>query len=162
MEGMPWTSEQDGLLRTILADGGSYSDVAAAVGRTRGAVTSRAEKLDVKSRQNRDDAGLVARIIASKRNRQRTLRSTQMAPHHYTPREVSVAPPKMLNLLELGNRTCRWPYGDPGEPGFGFCGHRTVSGKPYCRAHQSIAVVKGTQRDIDRLASEPMPGARAA
>lgn len=30
---------------------------------------------------------------------------------------------------------CRAPYGDPKQPGFGFCGCEKVPGKSYCAAH---------------------------
>lgn len=30
---------------------------------------------------------------------------------------------------------CLWPHGDPGEPGFGFCGAEPQRGKPYCPRH---------------------------
>ncbi|GBD57157.1 GcrA family cell cycle regulator [Gluconobacter wancherniae] len=38
--------------------------------------------------------------------------------------------------------SCCWPIGDPGTPGFHFCGARPLSGKPYCAEHAAIAYVK--------------------
>lgn len=38
--------------------------------------------------------------------------------------------------------SCCWPNGDPGTPGFHFCGARPVPGKPYCAEHCAIAYVK--------------------
>lgn len=32
-------------------------------------------------------------------------------------------------------RSCRWPEGDPREPGFHFCGEPAEAGKPYCPEH---------------------------
>ncbi len=40
-----------------------------------------------------------------------------------------------VTIAELGSSTCRWPLGDPAEPGFAFCGHRTEPGQPYCAQH---------------------------
>ncbi|GBQ89711.1 GcrA family cell cycle regulator [Asaia krungthepensis] len=37
---------------------------------------------------------------------------------------------------------CCWPNGDPGTPGFHFCGAKPVPGKPYCAEHCAIAYVK--------------------
>jgi GcrA cell cycle regulator len=34
---------------------------------------------------------------------------------------------------------CRWPVGDPKQPGFGFCGCAQVPGLPYCEQHASRA-----------------------
>ena len=39
------------------------------------------------------------------------------------------------SLLELSERTCRWPVGDPGSAAFFYCGAEPVAGKPYCAAH---------------------------
>lgn len=44
-----------------------------------------------------------------------------------------------LDLLELTERTCKWPIGDPVEDGFHFCGLPSVDGKPYCQHHIAIA-----------------------
>jgi GcrA cell cycle regulator len=40
-----------------------------------------------------------------------------------------------LSLIELKDWTCKWPVGDPGQPGFFFCGAKTVDGEVYCRRH---------------------------
>lgn len=43
---------------------------------------------------------------------------------------------QLISLLELTERTCRWPYGDPHRPGFGFCGCRKGrDAGPYCPEH---------------------------
>ncbi len=46
---------------------------------------------------------------------------------------------KKLNLMELTERTCKWPVGDPATPDFWFCGLPVQSGKPYCEAHVGVA-----------------------
>lgn len=38
--------------------------------------------------------------------------------------------------------SCCWPFGDPGTPGFHFCGAKPLPGKPYCAEHAAIAYVK--------------------
>ncbi|AQS88428.1 hypothetical protein AA101099_1584 [Neoasaia chiangmaiensis NBRC 101099] len=38
--------------------------------------------------------------------------------------------------------SCCWPLGDPGTPGFRFCGAKPVPGKPYCAEHAALAYVK--------------------
>lgn len=32
-------------------------------------------------------------------------------------------------------RACEWPFGDPGEPDFHFCGAAVFSHAPYCQEH---------------------------
>jgi len=46
---------------------------------------------------------------------------------------------KKLSLMELTERTCKWPVGDPATDDFWFCGLPTQSGKPYCEAHVGVA-----------------------
>jgi len=46
---------------------------------------------------------------------------------------------RKLTLMELTERTCKWPIGDPATEAFWFCGLPSVPGKPYCEAHVSVA-----------------------
>jgi len=53
---------------------------------------------------------------------------------------------KKISLMELTERTCKWPIGDPSTEEFWFCGHDSEAGKPYCKTHISIAFQPITQR----------------
>ena len=46
---------------------------------------------------------------------------------------------KRLTLMQLTERTCKWPVGDPATDDFWFCGLPTVPGKPYCETHVAVA-----------------------
>lgn len=46
---------------------------------------------------------------------------------------------KKLSLMELTERTCKWPVGDPATADFWFCGLPAQAGKPYCEAHVGVA-----------------------
>ncbi|MFZ1470649.1 MAG: GcrA family cell cycle regulator [Paracoccaceae bacterium] len=46
---------------------------------------------------------------------------------------------KKLSLMELTERTCKWPIGDPATEDFWFCGLPSIPGKPYCEAHVGVA-----------------------
>jgi len=46
---------------------------------------------------------------------------------------------KRLTLMELTERTCKWPVGDPATEDFWFCGLPVQQGKPYCEAHVGVA-----------------------
>ncbi len=46
---------------------------------------------------------------------------------------------KKLSLMELTERTCKWPIGDPATEDFWFCGLPSLPGKPYCEAHVGVA-----------------------
>ena len=53
---------------------------------------------------------------------------------------------KKISLMDLTERTCKWPIGDPATDKFWFCGHEAEPGKPYCKTHISIAFQPITQR----------------
>lgn len=46
---------------------------------------------------------------------------------------------KKITLMELTERTCKWPVGDPATDDFWFCGLPVQQGKPYCEAHVGVA-----------------------
>jgi GcrA cell cycle regulator len=46
---------------------------------------------------------------------------------------------RRLTLMELTERTCKWPIGDPATDDFWFCGLPSLPGKPYCEAHVGVA-----------------------
>jgi GcrA cell cycle regulator len=46
---------------------------------------------------------------------------------------------RKLTLMQLTERTCKWPVGDPATDDFWFCGLPTTPGKPYCDTHVAVA-----------------------
>ncbi|MEM6408066.1 MAG: GcrA family cell cycle regulator [Pseudomonadota bacterium] len=46
---------------------------------------------------------------------------------------------KKLTVMQLTERTCKWPVGDPATDDFWFCGLPVQPGKPYCEAHVGVA-----------------------
>jgi GcrA cell cycle regulator len=46
---------------------------------------------------------------------------------------------KRLTLMQLTERTCKWPVGDPATDDFWFCGLPATAGKPYCETHVGVA-----------------------
>ncbi|MEM9319430.1 MAG: GcrA family cell cycle regulator [Pseudomonadota bacterium] len=46
---------------------------------------------------------------------------------------------RKISLMELTERTCKWPIGDPATDDFFFCGLPVQQGKPYCEAHVGVA-----------------------
>ncbi|WP_274609766.1 GcrA family cell cycle regulator, partial [Rhodobaculum claviforme] len=58
---------------------------------------------------------------------------------------------RKLTLMELTERTCKWPVGDPATEDFWFCGLPVAAGKPYCEAHVGVAFQPmSTRRDRRR------------
>jgi len=57
-------------------------------------------------------------------------------------------------LEQRGQRTgCLWPFGDPSEPDFHFCGAQSMPGKPYCQEHAAKAYITRS-RDRDERDEE--------
>ncbi len=61
-------------------------------------------------------------------------------------REVPPPEARMISLLDLGARDCRWPIGHPGEPGFAFCGARAFATFSYCEHHVALAYTPAKAR----------------
>lgn len=62
-------------------------------------------------------------------------------------------PPLITSMEALEPYHCRWPIGDPGSPGFGFCGeHKHSSHFPYCARH-----VVRAYRPEDKKPPQPYP-----
>lgn len=68
------------------------------------------------------------------------------------PIEVTPPEPRMVSLLKLGSRSCKWPVGDPQSPNFGFCGHDTVLSS-YCTYHSKLAYMPMSERQRSGLRS---------
>jgi hypothetical protein len=61
-------------------------------------------------------------------------------------------------VYALAPRTCRWPIGDPAQPGFHFCGAPAVE-RPYCERHCAVAyVAPSSTRPQQPLAGGQTPG----
>ena len=60
-----------------------------------------------------------------------------------------------LSLMELTERTCKWPIGDPATSEFWFCGLPSSPGKPYCDAHGAIASQPITPRRDRKIQRKP-------
>lgn len=46
--------------------------------------------------------------------------------------------PSHLSLGDLRDGDCRFPIGDPGKPGFHFCGEPALPGSSYCGPHHAV------------------------
>lgn len=51
-----------------------------------------------------------------------------------------------LSLMDLNERTCKWPIGDPATNDFYFCGLPCENGKSYCEGHAKVAYQPVTSR----------------
>ena len=53
---------------------------------------------------------------------------------------------RRLELVQLTERTCKWPNGDPLQSDFHFCGNETGESGPYCAYHSRLAYHPASER----------------
>lgn len=124
---MSWTEERVALLRQLWGSGKSASEIAEMLGDvSRNAVIGKAHRLGLSGRPS---------PIRKKK---------QGEPE----RKVVGA-----TILNLTDRMCKWPIGDPKEADFHFCARATHGSLPYCAEHAAIAYQPpGKRRDDDQKA----------
>jgi GcrA cell cycle regulator len=142
----PWTPEEIETLTRLWAAGHSAGQISRELStRSRGAVTGRLMRMGQTRRKTK--LGPLAAPKAPREPRQRA--------RPYAPTVAGGAPSDALaallapvaprgervGLFDLEPGDCRWPLGDPQEPGFGYCAAGRVLGKPYCAGHMTLAYV---------------------
>lgn len=164
---MSWNDERVDLLKKLWSDGLSASQIAAELGGvTRNAVIGKVHRLGLSGRAKssgqqsaiRAKRGSRSRSYATRpRKSQRALANTglRISGALRLAAEINgvelVAPePLKLALVELTERTCKWPIGDPAEEDFHFCGHSSDENGPYCNYHARVAYQPPTDRRRER------------
>lgn len=132
---MNWTQATDDMIRKMFHDEGlSYRQIAMRFdGATIGKVAGRCRSL-----------GLVrgtSRTLGRKKidGRMQATRETEGIVRQHPPLRREPNKPGTVQLLDLDARACRWPCGEPGKPGFGFCGLTQIEGSSYCNEHHQRA-----------------------
>ena len=59
-------------------------------------------------------------------------------------REAHKAPPPAV--VDMHGPPCQWPFGDPGDEDFHFCGAPALAKRPYCAEHCARAYVSGERQ----------------
>jgi len=109
-------------------EGASLSVVAAALGTSRNAVAGKVHRLKLASRPSPIIRGVG--------------KPKPPVPEPPAPvPEPVVTPPTVVRVARRGGARCQWPFGDPGRPGFRFCGGPVAVGRPYCPEHVALAYV---------------------
>ncbi len=143
---MSWTDERVQLLTKLWADGLSASQIAAEIGgMTRNAVIGKVHRLGLSGRAKSPSS-------CSPRPRKARMRSDTFRPrgsmlgntalaYDYEvepePELIEIPLEQRKTLLELTDKTCRWPVGDPGSGEFFFCGGDCD--EVYCEYHLRVA-----------------------
>lgn len=115
---MAWTDERIATLQKLWEKGLTASQIAEELGDvTRNAVIGKAHRLGLKSRPSPVKAEATKKKPVKK------------------PAPTPGAESTRVTLLDLTERTCKWPIGHPGDEDFHFCGKSSEPGVPYCAPH---------------------------
>lgn len=145
---MSWTEERVAQLRQLWGNGKSASEIAEILGGvSRNAVIGKAHRLELSGRPS---------PIKRKEDEEEVVAA---APVEAAPPVIEKVPAKPVperksggaTILNLTERMCKWPIGDPRDKDFHFCGKGAHGNLPYCAEHAAIAYQPpGKRRDEDR------------
>ncbi|MEZ5810199.1 MAG: GcrA family cell cycle regulator [Rhizobiaceae bacterium] len=172
---MSWTDERVEMLKTLWAEGLSASQIAAQLGGvSRNAVIGKVHRLKLSSRgraaSSQPRQKKVARSGGAGRSAGRggssgrtvtaVIGATALQQHYIAdavaeqetrPSEDVVVPiSRKLSLIELNEKTCKWPIGDPLHDSFHFCGNDSGESGPYCTYHARLAFQPPAERRRNR------------
>ncbi len=156
---MSWTDERINLLKKMWKEGKSAADIAKMLGKgvTRNAVIGKAHRMGLSGRPSpikkpappaRKETGKKAAAPVKAPAKKASPAPVPALKNPALAKEVEelkkiekeIAPlGGGVALLDLTERMCKWPIGDPREPDFTFCGHPIRPGTPYCPPHAAMA-----------------------
>lgn len=174
---MNWTDERVELLKKLWAEGLSASQIAAQLGGvSRNAVIGKVHRLKLSGRgrataaptrqkkavqQGTGTAKQASRAASAARHVTSSIGATALQvqfdaepvarPLARTETESVVVPiSRHLRLVDLTERTCKWPNGDPLSEDFHFCGNDAAESGPYCKYHARLAFQPAAERRRSR------------
>ncbi len=142
---MSWTDDRVELLKKLWGEGRTAAEIASELGGvTRNAVIGKAHRLKLSGRASPIQQNVRKKTPANHSVSPSPAQDNKQPLKKEAPVvEVGSQPAKgvkMLSMLDLAPSQCRWPYGDPREKNFGFCGcKRRDSNVPYCEEHAEMA-----------------------
>ena len=166
---MTWTQERINLLVKLWIGGKSASLIAKELGDiTRNAVIGKVHRLGISNRDTILKNGvskekILKKEVISKKicrpikniieHKKITIRNPVLPTRpsrlktslsHQTPLSENYI---IASILDLNEKTCKWPIGHPNEAGFHFCGCTSVQSGPYCAYHMAVAYTQVSRRD---------------
>ncbi len=120
-----WTEDRLSKLRELWDLKLSITKIGEQLGVSRNAVAGKAHRLGLEKRQSPIKPSLKTKVT----------KSEEWDENSRGPKPLRL----ILRNLEWSRNKCLWPYGDPKNNDFKFCGETVVSGKPYCLKHCELA-----------------------
>ena len=131
---MSWTYERIEKLKQLWDNGLTASRIAAELGGvTRNAVIGKAHRLGLSGRMASKSKNNGISIIRKKRvSTARSQKVIDISP-------VIDEPMNPVPFQDIKDGLCRWPFGEPEDIDFKFCGRNTSEGFVYCQSHHKQA-----------------------
>lgn len=149
-----WPEEREKQLLQYAASGLSATQTAKIMKITRSSAISKARRLgahfhsDDGSPAPPPKAPPKPRIIRPKPP-SAIVASIERKRHARAESDVSRPSGDTVTIFDLESFMCRWPIGNPGEDGFGFCGRFALTSR-YCETHSEIARSKADPRVVTK------------
>jgi GcrA cell cycle regulator len=167
---MGWTEERVAELKKLWAEGHSASQIAKRLGSvTRNAVIGKVHRLGLSGRATpsrpvkrpprlarpkpqQQMPRQASSAPAARGNNALAVRAEAHPPQPHAEVETNVEPQRlpngdMVTVLTVKDTMCKWPIGDPADAAFGFCGHASADGSPYCPEHARVAFQPAKKRE---------------
>jgi len=146
-----WTAERIEQLRHCVTNGLTCSEIATEIGVSRNAVIGKIHRLGLSPGR---PAGAPAQGCPPRARRPRAPTQHRLLRLAYTQTpdgeaimfDTTVDSTQPCSLVDLAERKCRWPIGDPVKPDFAFCGNEAVTGFTYCIGHARMAYRSAERR----------------
>jgi GcrA cell cycle regulator len=147
---MSWTDEKIEDLKKLWAKGLSTAEIGRELGVSKNAVVGKSHRLGLKPRPSPISGKAAEAAPAAPAAKAAAAPAKPKAAKAPKAKETE----KIGDIIDLGPHMCRWPFGDPGDDDFHFCGRQVAPSKPYCPEHCAVAyVTKSNSRDRDRSSS---------
>jgi len=155
-EKFDWTEARMAKLGLLWDEGLTTSEIGHRLGTSGSSVIGKAHRMRLKPRPS-PIRGIVKERAPLKRHRKVSLAPlpSLVGELNHSEKEIkprarrqSAPPPAPLAPppAAVNGRQCCWPIGEPGEPGFHFCGAAPQERSPYCAAHHGLAYVRYRDR----------------
>ena len=157
---MIWDDAAVARLEELHREGLSSSQIGAQLGCSRNAVIGKIDRSGLRLRAYdegyRQRPKSIPNGLKARRARSRISAGycslPEREPAYIPPEPDKPATMAKCSLLQLTDKTCRFPIGDPKEPGFHFCGNDVAGeGVVYCDHHMRISYITAAQRRAERL-----------
>lgn len=140
-----WTAERQADLQRLAGEGLSARMIGERLGVSRSAIIGRAHRtgINVGTRSVSESRADRAQTMRLEWRQERNRAAQPKGPPKIKPLRLP-EPAHLVSFDDLTPAHCKWPYGDPKEPTFGFCGQHRVTGSSYCAAHRALSIGNGT------------------